>query len=292
MADTTGQALIRGLHVDKVVRGFADENLVIRKHINVQKTPHREVRYYTKTSGFLDTPDTTAITASQIANTSERAKFPVVGQSWTRNTAYMRKYAVESETISIEDLHDNDVDVMMTTLRDLTLAVLNQVDTRIFNVLSESLSPSNINTAAAVGTGWDDATSGNPIKDLLVAKQKIRSNGYDPNGGVVYINSIEEKNLINYLISNGANFPEVSVEELRKGVIGRILNLNVVVSENATTDYALVFTKRAATWKSFVPLSTAMIDDPGIGKKVRIWEEGECILHDPKAVHLITDTVT
>ncbi len=41
-----------------------------------------------------------------------------------------------------------------------------------------------------------------------------------------------------------------------------------------------------------MPLQSAIIDDPGIGKKIRVWEEGECLLTDPKAVTLITDTVT
>ena len=35
-----------------------------------------------------------------------------------------------------------------------------------------------------------------------------------------------------------------------------------------------------------------VIDDPGIGKKIRCWEEGECLLTDPLAVHVITDTMT
>ncbi len=72
-----------------------------------------------------------------------------------------------------------------------------------------------------------------------------------------------------------------------------ILGLKVVISANATTDNAVVFVpQRACTWKSFIPLTTATIKDAGIGTKIRIWEEGEAILTDPKAVHVITDTTT
>lgn len=72
-----------------------------------------------------------------------------------------------------------------------------------------------------------------------------------------------------------------------------LLGCQVVVSENFTTDQALVFVpNRAATWKSFTPITSAVISDVGIGKKIRVWEEGECLLTDPKASYLITDTVT
>lgn len=294
MVDYTGQADIRGLNVDKMVKGFADEALVLKNHVSKQKTSAREIRYYTKPAGFLDSTDTTAITASQIANISDKSRFPVVGQGWTRNTTYVRKYGVESETISIEDIKDSDVDVLMTTMRDLTLAVLNQVDTRIYNVLSESLSPSAINTAAAVGTGWDDTTNGDPIKDITVGLKNIRTNRYDVSNCKLYIHPTEYQNLINFLIvQKGSSIPEFASERVRDGAVHVLLGVRVYVSVNATTDYALmgVF-DRACTWKSFVPIKAVVMDDPGIGKKIRVWEEGEAILHDPKAVHLITDTVT
>ncbi len=294
MPDGSGQAEIRGLNIDKMAKGFADEALVLKNYVTVAKTNARQVRWYKKTAGFLDSTDTTGITASQIANTADKARPVVVGQTWTRVTSYVRKYFVESETISEEDMKDNDVNILGTTMRDLTLAVMNQVDTRIFNVISESLSPSDILTTAAAGTGWDDATNGKPIQDLLVAKQKIRSNRYDPEGAILYINPIEHKNLINYLIDTaGASIPNFSSEKVRNGVVHELLGLKVVVSENATTDYALVFVpKRAATWKEFIAMKAVTIHDPGIGHKIRVWTEGECLLTDPKAVHLTTDTVT
>lgn len=90
----------------------------------------------------------------------------------------------------------------------------------------------------------------------------------------------------------GSSIPQFASQKVEQGVVMEILGLRVVVSENVTTDYALVFVpQRAATWKSFMQISSAVIDDPGIGKKIRVWEEGECLLTDPKAVCLITDTV-
>ena len=294
MADTSGMAEIRGIDIDKVAKAYADEELVLKRFVTITNTSAREIRWYKKTSGFLDSTDTTGITASQIANISQLSKPVVVEQSWTRQTSYVRKYFVESPFISAEDIRDSDVDILLTNVRDLTRAVQNQVDKRIYAVISESLSPSDINTAAATGTGWDDTTNGNPILDILTAKQNIRSNGYNPEGAILYINPIEHKNLLSWLITTkGSSIPSFSSAKVETGVVMELLGVRVVVSQNATTDYALVFVpNRACTWKQFMPITAVTIDDKGIGTKIRVWEEGEALLTDPKAVHLITDTVT
>ncbi len=294
MADGSSQADIRGLDIDKLAKGFADEMIILKRFVQVSKTKAREIRWYQKTAGYVDTADTTGITSSHIANTASKALPYVAEQTWTRQTSYVRKYFVESPLLSEEDIKDSDVDILATNVRDLVRAVLNQVDTRIYNVITEDLSPTNINTAAATGTGWDDTTNGNPILDLLVAKKNIRNNSYNPEGGVLYINPTEHQNLVNYLIDvKGSSIPQFSSERVRDGVVMEILGLSVVVSSNATTDYALVFVpKRSCTYKSFMPMTSVVISDPGIGRKIRVWEEGEALLTDPKSVHLITDTVT
>lgn len=294
MADASGQALIRGLDIDKLVKGFADEELLLKRFVTVSSTKAREIRWYQKTSGFLDSTDTSGITASQIANVGEKALPVVVEQSWTRNTSYVRKYFVESPMISMEDIKDSDVDIMATNVRDLVRAVSKQIDVRIYNVLTESLTPVNILTTAATADGWDDATTGDPILDIMTGNRKIRAQGYDSSKVVLYINPIEHQNLLQFLISTkGSSIPNFSSERVRDGVVMEILGNDVVVSENATTDYALQFIPmRACTWKVFEGMTSAVIDEPGIGKKIRVWEEGEALLTDPKAVHLITDTVS
>lgn len=294
MADTSAQADLRGLDVDKLAKGFADEMLVLKNFVQVSTTSAREIRWYQKTAGFLDSSDTTGITGSHIANAAHKALPVVTEQSWTRNTSYVRKYFVESPLLSEEDIKDSDVDLLATNVRDLVRAVANQVDTRIYNVLTESLSPSDILSTAATQDGWDDTVTGDPILDLLTAKQKIRAQRYNPEGAVLYINSVEYKNLLHYLISvKGSSIPSVAAELSKSGVVMELLGLKVVVSENATTDYALVFVpKVSCTWKQFTPTTAVTLTDPGIGRKIRVWEEGEALLTDPKSVHLTTDTVT
>ena len=294
MADSSGEQDIRGLNIDKLAKGFADESNLFKNFVTKSSTNAREIRWYQKTSGFLESVTTTGMTGDRIANVADKALPSVVEQSWTRQTSYVKKYFVESPTISMEDIKDSDIDILATNVRDLVRAVARKVDKRIFDVITEELSPSNINTAAATGTGWDDASGGNPIKDILVGKRKIRQASYDPEGCVLAMNPIEHEFLLTWLISTkGSSIPAFSSQKVVSGVVMELLGCNVVVSENVTTDYVAMWVpSRAATWKSFVPITSVVINDPGIGKKIRVWEEGECLLTDPKAVNLITDTST
>jgi len=293
MADSNAMADLRGIDIDKLAKGFADEENVFKQFVTVSPTTAREIRWYQKTSGFVDVPDTTGITASQITNTSFKAIPFVAEQSWTRKSSYIRKFAVESPWISTEDIMDTDIDILATNVRDLVRAVERQVDQRIIDVITESYTPVDIQTVAAIADGWDDTATGDPIGDLLAAKQLLRAQGYNPEGAVAAMNSIEHRNLLKFLISvKGSSIPSFASQKIESGVVMELLGLRVVVSENVTTDNCAVFvSQRAATWKAFSPITSVIIDDPLIGKKIRVAEWGECLLTDPKAVVLITDTV-
>ena len=300
MADSSGQAEIRGIDIDKLAKGFADEASLLKGLVTVTNTSAREIRWYQKTAGFLDSVDTTGITLSEIPKGAERALPTVVEQSWTRQTSYVKKFFVESPTISEEDIKDSDIDILATNVRDLVRAVANQVDIRIYSVIIEAAAatpttpnPTNTLSTAATADGWDDPATGNPIKDILTGNRKIRAQGYDTNELILYINPIEHENLLNYLITvKGSSIPSFSSQKVVTGQVMEILGNRVIVSQNATTDYALQFiANRSATWKAFMPITSTVINDPGIGRKIRVWEEGEALLTDPKSVHQITDTV-
>jgi hypothetical protein len=106
------------------------------------------------------------------------------------------------------------------------------------------------------------------------------------------MNSLEHEYLLDYLINvKGSSIPGFSSEKVKSGVVMEILGTNVVVSEHATTDWVYQFvSQRALTWKSFGSLTSVVIPEPGIGRKIRSWEWGEALLTDPKAVHIISDT--
>ncbi len=290
MADQAAQADIRGMDIEKAIKGFADEENVLKQYLNVTSTKNREIRWFQKTAGFLDSTDTTGITASQIANTSSKSRPVVVGPSFTRNTSYVRKYMVESEWLSDEDVRDTDVDLLATTIRDLVRAVARQVDARIYTELSTG---TGVQTGASTQDGWDDTATGNPILDLATIRQAFRAYGYKPEGAILAMNSIEEKNLINYLISvKGSSIPSFASMKVATAEVTEIMGFKVIVADHYTTDQVLAFVPNCATWKTFSPLQSAIIIEPLIGKKVRISEEGEILLTDPKACYLLTDTVT
>src|SRR3990167_3054142 len=130
--------------------------MILKRFVTNTTTSAREIRCYQRTAGVLDSTDTTGITASQIANVAYGARPVVVEQSWTRNTSYIRKYFVESPMLTEEDIRDSDIDILATNIRDLVRAVENQIDKRIYDVLTESNgtvpAPSNINSTT--GTHW------------------------------------------------------------------------------------------------------------------------------------------
>jgi len=300
MANTSGEAEIRGIDIDKLAKGFADEDNIMKKYLTNSKTSAREIRWYSKTSGFLDVPDTSGITLTQIYPMASGARPFVMEQSWTRNTSYVKKFMVESPTLSMEDIKDSDIDVLGTNVRDLTRGVSRQVDIRCFSVMfncaaATPVTPltaaTTVNTTASID-GWDQTATMNPILDILNGEQKIRSYGYQPKEGVIGMNSIEHKYLLSYLINTkGSSIPSYSSTRMADGVVLEILGWNVVVSEHFTTDWVYQWIpKRTATWKAFMPTTAVVIDDPGIGKKIRVWEEGECLLTDPKSCHVISDT--
>jgi hypothetical protein len=70
-----------------------------------------------------------------------------------------------------------------------------------------------------------------------------------------------------------------------------LLGCRIVVSENATADQvALFIPQQSCTWKNFMSITATTINDPGIGTKIRVWEEGEAICTDPKSVYVLTNT--
>jgi len=299
MADKSAQAEIRGIDIDKFLKGFADEDNIMKKHVVNSKTKAREIRWYQKTSGFLDSTDTTGITLSQV-RTTHKAMPVVLEQSFTRNTSYVKKFFASSPLFIIEDLKDTDVDIMGTNIRDIQRGVARQVDQRIIQVMTNAaeatpttpLTAANtVQTTASVDE-WDQTASAKPITDIMNGAQLIRAQGYNPNGGMMGMNSIEHKLLLTHLIeTKGSSIPAWSSEKIRTGAVMEILGWNIIVSENFTTDWVVQWIpSRSVTWKSFMGITSAVVDDPGIGKTIRVWEEGEALLTDPNSVHIISNT--
>lgn len=275
---------IRGLDIDKAVKGFALMEYVFKSDCTISSTKADSIRWYQE-----NPTDLTATTPQAVANISPLSSFPTLEVQWTRNTSYIRKYAAEG-FISMEDISSADIDVLARTLLRLTRAVVKQVDTRIWDVVTESRTPTNINSVTSTAA-WDAANGQNPIEDLLECKQKIWENNYNPEGASLYLSPKDYKSLVTWLIGNGVNIPNFSSEKVKTGNVTEIVGLKIKVSNNVTADYAAVVVPQVAcTWKTFTDTTSRVIEEAGIGSKIRVWELGEAILTDPKAVALISNT--
>jgi hypothetical protein len=195
--------------------------------------------------------------------------------------------------ISMEDIKDNDVDILAWNLRDLTRAIASKVDARIWDVITENRTAVNINSVTSTAA-WDAASGQDPIEDISDALQKIKESSYNADNAVILLSPKDEKNLITWLISSkGSSIPSFSSKLAENGSLLTILGKRILVSNNVTADYAaVVVPKMAATWKEFTALTGRSIEEPGIGTFIRVWEEGECLLHSPKCVTLISNTQT
>jgi len=282
----SGEDTIRGLKIDKIAKGFADEENKFKRVCTINKTGARNIRFYRKTSGFLAATTTTGYTADMIVNSPERAQPPVVEQTWTRATAFVQKFFVESPLISMEDIKDTDIQILATNIRDLTRAVARKVDKQIYDVITTDNGQTTASTAV-----WGGGSE-KIVSDLMTGKRKIRQQGYDPEGAWLLLSPTDHAAMMtSFIETNGASIPIFSSDHMKDGMVMQLLGLKVIVSENVDADEAaIVVGQRAMTWHAFTPLTAAVIDDPGIGKKIRIWEEGRAVMTDTNAVHITTNT--
>jgi hypothetical protein len=288
MADTADQAEIRGIDISKLVEGFANVDVILKNYVRVIKTTAREMRWYQKTTGFLSAPTTTGITTDFI-ETSSKALPVVIENSYTRNTSYVKKFFASSPMLSIEDLNDCDPDIWGDIIKDAVRAVNKKVDSRILTVLDAA----GCQTAAATGNGWNVDADGDPMLDFLAAIEGIENYGYSSSDLIAYMNPAEKKWLLRWLITvKGSSIPGFSSSRAENGELMIFLGVKIVSDPNRPTDTVTIFSpSKAVIWREFMPTTSAIIDEPGIGKTVRVWCEGEAIRPNPYAVWKITGTI-
>ena len=286
MADTSGQALIRGINLDKKARNYQNEESIFYKEVNVNKSKSREIRYYQRTSGYL-----TATSPASIVVAEGATPF-VLETSWTRNTSYTKKYSVDSPLITVEDEKDSEVKVFMDNLEEITGAVVNKRDADIWDIVSEGQSPTNINSVTSTAA-WDAASGQDPMSDVSEAVELIREQTkrkvVNPK---LYISAKGEKDLKVWITSiKGSSWSELASKTIIDGVLTRFGGCSVVVSENVTPDYALVGDlKKSTDYWEFMTLQTAIITEPLIGRKIRAMTNGIAVLTRPKFNSLISNT--
>lgn len=285
-AVTVEQTDIRGLDIDKTVKGFALINYIFKGDCTIANTKADSIRWYQEEAEDLTTTDPSTLLHSPLSTPT------YLEPEWTRNTSYILEYMVEAK-ISEMDLQSADIDVLTRTLLRLTRAVVKKVDTKIWDVVTEDRSPVNINMVETSGA-WDTGAAADPFKDILFSQEHLISGGYSIAGTKLYMGQVAYRNLMDWILwTKGSSVPQFSSEMAKNGVVMSLLGIPIVVSPNCTADFAVLANlKQACTWKSFTGTTSAVIRDPGLGNKIRVWEAGIPILTDPKAVVLISNTTT
>ena len=285
MADKLGQADLNGIQIDKIIKGFEDETFVFKNLLTVTPASNREIRWWSKSGGVLDSTDTTGITASQIV--SAFGTLPtIIEDAATRRTSFVRHYSAETPWFTYADIKDSDPDMFGENLRQVTRAIQNQIDFRIFDVLSGTCLLSG-----SAATVWSDAAA-KPIRDLLSGSNQIEKQSYDVSNIVAVMNPQQRFELLNYIIDTaGSSIPAFASQKVQGGT-GQLMSIagnKILSSNNATEGMILqIIPQKAATWKTFTPLTSATKEEPGVGTKFRIWEDGEIVVTDPNAIFLTT----
>ena len=170
MATVTGESILRAETIDKMVKGFALQQFKLKQIVMVSNSSSWSESYFQETAA-----DLTAKGTRNIKGVPRLAQFPYGEVSWEKKTAYMEKYALEG-VIAWEDEKTNNIDVIARTLLRIARGVAKAVDDEIWDKISESQSPSSINTVAiAGGNEWDSATAANrdPVQDVLNSQKEI-----------------------------------------------------------------------------------------------------------------------
>lgn len=285
MADTIGQADIRGENIDKVVKGFALQEFKLKQVCMLASSSNWKESYYKETSSELTATDTG--TGFAVKGVARLAAFPNLEPSWTKTSSYHVKHAGEA-VISWEDYTTSAIDVAARTLLRVARAVAYSVDNAIYDVITAD---ANVNTLAA-SDNWDSATIANrdPIGDILHGIEYCAVDNYDVlENGYILMNPENYTNLVmnSKVISN----PTFKSGVLENGRRGEICGLKIIVSNSIDADEVCILKgQEAVTYKTAEPLKTALIEDKGVKWQVRAWEIGITMVTNPEAIHIITNT--
>jgi len=291
MADATGEADLRKEYVDGAVKAVALMEYKLKTLCTVDTSSAWTETYYRETNSEITGGGVASPTT--VKGIPRLAPFPYGESSWTKVSALIEKYGMES-MISYEDVMLNNIPMIQRSILRIGRAVAYAVDAQIAAVM---LAGAANTFAITAGSEWDSLTIQNrdPIYDILYGIQMLRADNIDAlNGnGYLCVNGTDYTNLIsNTKIINNPTFKSADV--VTNGVVGQVCGLKIMVTqalEVTTPDVAyIVVAKEAMTWKEATPLTVLQIEDPGIKTTIRAFELGVTQMTSPNAVCKITNT--
>ena len=282
MADSVGMADLRAENVSKIVTGFALQEYRLKQICMINSSNSWKETYFKETAA-----DLTGGTSSSVKGIPRLAAFPYGEVTWTKTSSRLEKYGMEG-SISWEDAKTNSIDVIARTLLRIARAVAKAVDLEIYSRFT-----TDNGQTVATNAAWDATiiADRDPIQDILNAIKLIQIQNYDPyTNGFLLVSPKGFADLMgNANVRNAGQFWTSDVT--KNGRVGRILGLNIVVSNTVDADEAaVVIGQEAATWKTAAPLTVKTIEDPGVKWSIRAWEVGVTQVTNPNAICIITNT--
>ncbi len=290
MVDQWAEADNRKQTWEKDIKGFAKKRYVMRELVMTQNTDAWTNSFYQKTATSLS-----GGAFAPIEGIPRGADFPAVIRGTTLTSARILQHGGEG-VIYWQDILTSNIRIQAETISDVTDAVVYSVDNKIYNMLSQSDTPTTINTVAiTAGYEWDSDTIQNrdPIFDLLRCIEEIQTDRYPIlSSGLGFV--VMNEATFTYLMSNSKvlNHPtwKQAAGIIANGVLAGLVGLKIYVSPVVTNDYVLVgMAKKCGTWKISQPLTVNVIIDPQKKYTIRASEIGVAQLTDPEAVCLLTN---
>jgi hypothetical protein len=289
MVDTFSEADTRAENWKKDIKGFAKKRYVMKNLVMTGSGNAWTEHFYQKTATSL-----TGGTGANIRGIPRGADFPFLERGVTLKSAVINQYGGET-VIYWQDILTSNIRVETESISDVSDAVVNAVDGRIYWALSENDTPATINTVAiTAGYEWDSATVANrdPGFDILRAIETIQTDRYPimaSGRGFIAMNEAT----FTYLMSNTKvlNHPTFKLaSDPVNGLAASFMKCNVYVTPVVTNDKVLVgIAKTCGNWVETQPLTVDVIIDPQKKYTIRASEIGVCQLTDPESLCLITN---
>lgn len=270
--DQTGEDALRAENVDAAIKGLVEKKWVFKNLVSTPASSSWLETYYVESSANL----------TAVSGISRGASFPIAAPIWQKNTAYMKKVGLATEILH-EDIITNNIDVISRSLAKVADAVVASVDSTINTGLLAAAG----NTVSA-NAAWDNATRANrlPHEDIAKAIDACVQDHYLPDAVVMHPSQYA------YFVSNDYvldSFDASGPNVMQSGNVGRIMGLDVVVSENATDNTVMVLKRQTCgTYRIAEALRTITEDFPGIKKIIKAWEIGTFFVTDPNSICTIT----
>ena len=272
-----GTDALKAENVDKLIKGFALREFVLKQVCSVQTSGAWKESYYTESKTEL----------SATAKIARLAAFPTQSPLWQKNTAYLQKHGLELD-ISWEDVMTDDIPVLARSQLRIARAVAKSVDDLIYTTLAGAAGV--LTSATPGGFEWDSDTraSRHPQDQIGDAIRLLATNNYTATHLIVnpkdYYLLVTNDDIIDA-------FTPTSSDIIKNGKVGRILNLEALVTNAVPADEALVLeAKTCATYRVAEELRTMTKREEGIKYTIRAWELGVPFVTDPEAICKITNT--